>query len=140
MPCQNCVKRNLASSCTFVHAALVRDKAQIQKTIQAPKDVQTQVRRLEELVISLMNKTNKDVLPSPSQDHVTPDPSPTSSEQLADSIEEEDQAENAPSSELKDTALSLGRITIGENDRANYVGSAHWTAILDNVFQRSHKV
>lgn len=140
MPCQNCVKRSLASSCTYIHAALVRDKAQIQKTIQAPKDVQTQVRRLEELVISLMHKTNKGVLPSRGQDHVTPDPSPTSSEHLADSIEEKCQTNNAPRSQLKDTALSLGRITIGEDHRANYVGSAHWSAILDNVDSTSLQV
>ncbi|KUJ19439.1 uncharacterized protein LY89DRAFT_490483 [Mollisia scopiformis] len=133
MPCENCVKRNLASSCTYVHAALVRDKAQVQKTNQAPKDVQSQVRRLEELVISLMNKTNQGELPLGVPDHVTPDHSSSSSDQVADSIEDDEGGSNVPNRQMKNTALSFGRITIGEDDRANYVGSSHWTAILDNI-------
>ncbi|CZR61340.1 related to transcription activator protein acu-15 [Phialocephala subalpina] len=141
MPCENCVKRNLAASCTYVHASLLKDKdkPQVQKSSssQAPKDVQSQVRRLEELVISLMNKTNKNA-GNGNQDHVTrPDQSPSSSDGI-----EVDEGEGGVGGidgvdrgdrRLKDTALSFGRITIDEDERANYVGSAHWAAILDNI-------
>ncbi|KAF8847325.1 hypothetical protein BDZ45DRAFT_607644 [Acephala macrosclerotiorum] len=130
MPCENCVKRNLASSCTYVHASLLKDKdkAQVQKSSsgsgrgEGQKDVQSQVRRLEELVISLMNKTSKNG--SGGQDHVTPPDH---------SIEAEEQESEVRDRRLKDTALSFGRITIDEDERTNYVGSAHWAAILDNI-------
>lgn len=106
----------------------------MQKNSQVPKDVQSQVRRLEELVISLMNKTNKGALSVEHGDHVTPDHSPSSSEILVGSTEDEERDRSGVlSGQLKDTALSLGKITIGDGDRANYVGSSHWTAILDNV-------
>lgn len=66
-----------------------------------------------------------------------PDQSPGSSDRLADSIEVEDGDGGIDGevrdSRLKDTALSFGRITIDEDERTSYVGSAHWAAILDNV-------
>lgn len=125
------MKRNLSPSCTYVHAALAREKSQVQKNVQVPKDVQSQVRRLEELVISLMNKTNKNALFGEDRDQVTPDSS-GSSDMVVGSMEVEDEG-NEVGGNLKGTEVSLGKITIDEENRANYVGSAHWTAILDNV-------
>lgn len=127
------MKRNLASSCTYIHATLTREKPQVQKNGQASRDVQSQVRRLEELVVSLMEKTNRGMFSGGQGGQVTADGSPGESDGLG-SIEVEDaDAESEIGGRLKDTALSLGKITIGDGNRANYVGSSHWTAILDSV-------
>lgn len=40
--------------------------------------------------------------------------------------------DNSESTSLQDTAESFGRISMDE-EQQNYVGSAHWAAILDNV-------
>jgi hypothetical protein len=104
----------------------------VQKNVQVPKDVQSQVRRLEELVISLMNKTNNNTFSTENSDQVTPNSS-GSSDELVGTVEVEGE-ESGVGGNLTDTSVSLGKITIDEGNRANYVGSAHWTAILDNVY------
>jgi hypothetical protein len=40
--------------------------------------------------------------------------------------------DNSGGASLQDTAESFGRISMDE-EQPNYVGSAHWAAILDNV-------
>jgi len=130
MPCQNCVKRDLAGSCTYVHAGIRRDKATpIHKpsTNNGSKDVHSQISRLEELVISLMNKTNPNGL-LPSRDPQTSSASGTRPSLDGPRLDEPWTEVNA----LKETEESLGRINI-DDEQPNYVGSTHWAAILDNV-------
>jgi hypothetical protein len=134
----SCVKRNSASTCTYVHGQRERS-SQVQKSSNSPKDVQSQVRHLEELVISLMNKTAKNAaLSGKPQPPITPDASSVSNSSNATSPSQSpDQVANT----TVDTEESFGRISI-EDDQLNYVGSSHWTAILDNVstflHSRSH--
>jgi hypothetical protein len=134
----SCVKRNSASTCTYVHGQRERS-SQVQKSSSSPKDVQSQVRHLEELVISLMNKTAKNTaLSEKPQPPITPDASSVSNSSNATSPSHStDQVANT----TVDTEESFGRISI-EDDQLNYVGSSHWTTILDNVstflHSRSH--
>jgi hypothetical protein len=111
------VKRNSSSSCTYVHGQ--RDKSsQVQKSTSAPKDVQSQVRHLEELVISLMNKTAKSsTLSGKSQPLITPHGSSVSSSSNATSPGQS--SDQVPGSNL-DTVESFGRMGI-EDDQPNYV-------------------
>ncbi|RDL34405.1 uncharacterized protein BP5553_07533 [Venustampulla echinocandica] len=130
LPCQNCIKRDLSASCTYVHAGLRRDKSSpIQKSTSNSKDVQSQISHLEQLVVSLMNRSNTignssrtDGSPS-SLDENNP------SQQIHSSTLEDHWTEiNA----VKETAESIGLISI-QDDQPNYVGSSHWEAILDNI-------
>lgn len=130
LPCQNCVKRDLSVSCTYVHAGVRRDKATpIHKpsTNSCSGDVQSQISRLEELVISLMNKTNQNGL-------VTSIDAQASSEDgtrpSLDGQRVDDQWTEVNG--LRETEESFGRINI-DDEQPNYVGSTHWAAILDNV-------
>jgi hypothetical protein len=106
----------------YVHGQ--RDRSsQIQKPTKGPKDVQSQIRHLEELVISLMNKRAK------SSALITPDESSVSSSSHAASPS---RSLHQGTSSTLDTAESFGRMGI-EDDQPNYVDSTHWAAILDNV-------
>ena len=131
---RSCVKRNSASTCTYVHGQ--RDKSsQVQKSSSAPKDVQSQVRHLEELVISLMNKTAKNTtLSSKPKPPITPDASSVSNSSNATSPS---QSPDPATLNTVETGESFGNISI-EDDQLNYVGSSHWTAILDNVGSSPH--
>jgi hypothetical protein len=121
----SCVKRNSASTCTYVHGQRERS-SQVSKSSNAPKDVQSQVRHLEELVISLMNRTAKNsALSGKPQPPITPDESTISPSSNA-TTPSSDQVANV------DTEKSFGRISIDDN-QLNYVGQSHWAAILDNV-------
>ena len=129
LPCENCVKRNLSSSCTYVHAALREKSSSIQKSTNGQKDVQSQLQHLEELVVSLMNKSNRNGSSSTTGNlQATPQSSPD----LTAANELGQPTETLGRNILKDTATVLGRISI-EDDQPSYVGSAHWTAILDSV-------
>jgi hypothetical protein len=132
----SCVKRNSASTCTYVHGQ--REKSsQIQKSSSSPKDVQSQVRHLEELVISLMNRTAKNAtLSEKLQSPITPDESSVSNSSSPSQFPDQISNRNADPEEC------FGRISI-EDNQVNYVGQNHWTAILDNVsalpFSRSRR-
>jgi hypothetical protein len=125
------VKRNLSSSCTYVHAALREKSSSIQKSTNGQKDVQSQLQHLEELVVSLMNKSNRNGSSTMTSNvQATPQSSPD----LTAANELGQPTETLSRNILKDTATVLGRISI-EDDQPSYVGSAHWTAILDSVSQ-----
>jgi hypothetical protein len=125
------VKRNLSSSCTYVHAALREKSSSIQKPTNGQKDVQSQLQHLEELVVSLMNKSNRNGSSSTTSNlQATPQSSPD----LTAANELGQPTKTLGRNILKDTATVLGRISI-EDDQPSYVGSAHWTAILDSVSQ-----
>ena len=126
-PCDNCIKRDLAASCTFIHAAAVRAKpAQAQRSVNGhnQKDIHDRIRHLEGLVVSLMQQQ-----PPSTPHHVSlaanntatsppkaPYSSPTSNENTA----------------LDNASSSLGLITI-EDNQSKYIGGSHWAAILDSV-------
>tara|TARA_R110002060_G_scaffold52206_1_gene63143 strand:+ start:3643 stop:4008 length:366 start_codon:yes stop_codon:yes gene_type:complete len=99
----------------------------------ASRDVQNQIRHLEEMVITLMNQTgkNKSAQAVQRNDLVTPESSPEHGIPIAEDSEDGEQVTLSGMS-LGDTAESFGRISM-EDDQANYVGSDHWAAILDNV-------
>ncbi len=128
------MKRNLAPTCTYVHSVPREKHSQVSKPGIGSKDVQTQIRNLEEMVITLMNQTSKNK-PSSSTGSNVLSTSESSLEfsvsDLNDSSGSNDQAGLA-GSVLRDTAESFGRISIDDN-QLNYVGSTHWAAILDNV-------
>ncbi|PMD40601.1 hypothetical protein L207DRAFT_528925 [Hyaloscypha variabilis F] len=129
LPCENCVKRNAASTCTYVHGQRERS-SQVSKSNSAPKDVQSQVRHLEELVISLMDKTAKNAaLAAKTQPPITPDELSVSTSSNATSPS---QSSDPVIANTADTEEFFGRISI-EDNQLSYVGQSHWAAILDNI-------
>jgi hypothetical protein len=119
-PCQNCIKRDLASSCTFIHAGLKEKSVSgIHKPNTAPNDIHGRIRLLEELVVSFMHKT-AEKLPRDA----------TSDSQL--SKRTDTFTHDTLEDDLGRSSDSLGRISI-DDEHPNYVGAAHWTAILDSV-------
>jgi hypothetical protein len=62
LPCENCMKRELASSCTYVHQGVRNASSQVQKPGGGSKDVRERVQHLERLVIDLMDKITQQEL------------------------------------------------------------------------------
>ncbi|EPE28759.1 hypothetical protein GLAREA_09880 [Glarea lozoyensis ATCC 20868] len=130
-PCQNCIKRDLAATCTYVHAGLRGSKqSSVHKSTNlSQRDVQSQISRLEELVVSLMNKsraagsTNKPGAPQ------TQSSDDTSSPNFELTTTDDQWTEITG---VKNATESLGMINIKDN-QPSYVESSHWTAILDNI-------
>ncbi len=118
------MKRNQAPTCTYVHANLRDKTSQVQKsTSTSSKDVKSQIQHLEDLVLSLMNRTNGDApATTESQQQLTPQSSLEHGSRLLDASFQQGYGLN-----LTGAAESLGRISI-EDKQKNYVGGGHWTA------------
>ncbi|CAG8962355.1 hypothetical protein HYFRA_00014152 [Hymenoscyphus fraxineus] len=129
-PCQNCIKRDLSSSCTFIHAGIRREKAAaLQKSGNVGrKDVQSQISHLEQLVVSLMKKSGGVDQNRLGISHVPSSDDPRASD-FSSSTGEDQWTEITG---LSNTTESFGMINI-DDDQPNYVGSSHWAAILDNI-------
>ncbi|ESZ97779.1 hypothetical protein SBOR_1788 [Sclerotinia borealis F-4128] len=120
-PCNNCSKRDLSSSCTYIHNS--REKtSKAQKVKDKPKDVQERIQHLEELVVALMSQVkDKTLVPGPT---VPPDHQP--------SIFKGPKPSWPDDATVSESADSIGRISV-EDELQNYVGGAHWAAILENI-------
>lgn len=88
-----------------------------QRTRDKPKDVQERIQHLEELVVALMDEAKDNTATSR-----LAQPSPIKPPTLS-------WPDDATISESAD---SIGRISV-EDELQNYVGGAHWAAILENV-------
>ena len=136
LPCGNCTKRGVSSSCTFVHGNPGTKSTSVHKS-SSTRDVQSQIQHLEELVISMMNKANKDpalkrTKKSPGQ--LTPTSQQSSSYDRLSSSRTPERSLSAHEqleSDFHTSAETFGRISM--EDHTSYVGQSHWTAILDNV-------
>ena len=120
------MKRELASSCTYVHQGVRNASAQVQKPGGGCKDVRERVQHLERLVIDLMDKITQQelslVLNKPCEPGL----------RILDRSSNGIPLIGSERTSQKVTAEMLGRVSI-EDNRSNYVGGAHWAEILDHV-------
>ncbi|TGO38181.1 hypothetical protein BHYA_0080g00290 [Botrytis hyacinthi] len=120
-PCNNCSKRDLSSSCTYIHNSRAKI-SHTQRTREKPKDVQDRIQHLEELVMTLMNQAKDTTAPS----------KPTISPGFQSSTIKPRELSWPDDATISESADSIGRISV-EDEVQNYVGGAHWAAILENI-------
>ncbi|TGO19249.1 hypothetical protein BTUL_0005g00980 [Botrytis tulipae] len=120
-PCNNCSKRDLSSSCTYIHNSRAKT-SHTQRTREKPKDVQDRIQQLEELVVILMNQAKDTTTPS----------KPTISPGSRNSTIKPRELSWPDDATISESADSIGRISV-EDEVQNYVGGAHWAAILENI-------
>lgn len=120
----NCVKKNV--SCTFIHAGRgggIHENSTLSNIQKRPRsgenDVQDRVRKLEQMVISLMND------PSARSGSPAGHPKPA----MGNGLHLEPPTSNGPN----ESTHSFGRIST-EDYQPNYIGGTHWASILDNVW------
>ncbi|KAF7889055.1 hypothetical protein EAF00_009355 [Botryotinia globosa] len=120
-PCNHCSKRDLSSSCTYIHNSHA-NTSHAQRTREKPKDVQDRIQQLEELVVILMNQA-KDT-PAPSK--------PTTSPGSRSSTIKPRELLWPDDATISESADSIERISV-EDELQNYVSGAYWAAILENI-------
>ncbi|KAL5335278.1 hypothetical protein BJX70DRAFT_327486 [Aspergillus crustosus] len=132
-PCTNCVKRDEASSCTFVGRGPRGRSSQGQAS---PTHVQDRLQHLENLILSFAQRKKKDeprgqdvsssVLPPASDSLGTGQPllvTPVATSSEGTGTETE--AGDSP-------AGSMGKLVVKESG-TSYIESAHWKAILEEI-------
>lgn len=110
-----------------------RDKpSSVQKASSNSKDIQSQITHLEELVVSLMNKSNNVGTSSRTDSSAGMDENNSSPQLPQDCPWECPEDTWTEINSVKDTTESVGLISL-RDDNLGYVGGSHWEAILDNV-------
>ncbi|PQE18909.1 C6 transcription factor protein [Rutstroemia sp. NJR-2017a BVV2] len=128
-PCTNCMKRDISSSCTYLHTSPRQRPAHVQRDHGRAKDVQERIRHLEELVITLMNRDQPKNAPTQPPQHTPPPPLSSNTVLDADAICEP--REDDPISETIDR---MGRVSLDDkHEQQFYIGGGHWAAILENI-------
>ncbi|TAQ90961.1 hypothetical protein B7494_g733 [Chlorociboria aeruginascens] len=139
LPCENCVKRDFAASCSYVH----RQSPNIRKTGTGSgshdrnRDVQGRIQHLERLVISLMTQTNSHPNVDVPENAIQDQRIPQSDYRIPDIFLHRPPPYWTDAVTLREAVQTIGRLRIdGEEEGGkgqNYVGGSHWEAILDNI-------
>ncbi|EEQ34777.1 hypothetical protein McanCB56680_000134 [Microsporum canis] len=145
MPCENCVKRDDASACSYAQSTSRRRHQNNQSAMSTPDDMQNRIDRLESLVLSLMTNGAQSAGPTAAVATVSGDGS-------IDSLGPQSAGANTIDIDLKDEESDTEQVTKSfgimkvdnQSQKSYYVSEAHWSTILNDIsevkqFWASHK-
>jgi len=136
-PCENCVRRGDASSCSYA-APGTRKKNQSQGAT-SPDDMQNRIDRLEGLVLSLMTNGAQSAGPAAAAAaiHRSQSDSAASSSFPLDVDQGDDdmiKEEEDGDSDVEGVANSFGVLKVdAEKGKSLYFGDSHWHLVLSDV-------
>ncbi|TVY82476.1 Fusarisetin A cluster transcription factor fsa6 [Lachnellula suecica] len=136
-PCENCIRRGDAQSCSFSTPARKKNQSQ---GATSPDDMQNRIDRLEGLVLSLMTNGAQSAGPAAAAAAISRSQSdsagstsyPVELDNDEDNmIKEEDEGEN---SEVEGVTNSLGHLKVDADEgKMLYVGDSHWHLVLADI-------
>lgn len=140
-PCENCVKRGDAMSCSYAAPGSRKKNAGASPSNNNPGDMQNRIDRLEGLVLSLMTNGAQSAGPV-AADRTLSMSASTGSMEYSQDVETDGvdhsnglmrpDGEEAES-ETDQVAQSLGVLKVMDNNKSMYFGDAHWAAVLHDV-------
>ncbi|PLB50711.1 putative C6 transcription factor [Aspergillus steynii IBT 23096] len=133
-PCENCVKRGDASSCSYAQASTRKKNSPQQAAASSPDDMQNRIDRLESLVLSLMTNGSQSAGPAAAMAAISGNSSSISSAQPATDLDVDDDAHGGPEeSDTEQVTKSFGIMKVDNNNKSYYVSEAHWAAVLSDI-------
>ncbi|KAI9374394.1 fungal-specific transcription factor domain-containing protein [Aspergillus egyptiacus] len=132
-PCENCVKRGDARSCTYVQTNARKKNSASQAASNSPDDMQNRIDRLESLVLSLMTNGSQSQGPAAAMAAISGAGSSTGSGQHIPDLDVYD--EEAPiqeESETEQVTKSFGIMKV-DNNKSYYISDAHWASVLSEI-------
>ncbi|KAJ5899938.1 hypothetical protein N7495_004682 [Penicillium taxi] len=133
-PCENCVKRGDASSCSYSQASTRKKNNHQQNSLATPDDMQNRIDRLEGLVLSLMTNDSQSGGPAAIRAAISGQSSSAStgpSNQIDPDIDE-DGAVMGDESETEQVTKSFGVMKV-DNNKSYYISEAHWASVLKDI-------
>lgn len=137
-PCENCVKRGDAISCSYAAVGVRKKQAPLPPPNNSANGMQSRIDRLEGLVLSLMTNGSQ----SPGATAATRALSMSTSTGSMDypqdvDIEAQENGTNKGGgeeveSETDQVSQSLGMMKV-DNNKSMYFGEAHWATIMNDV-------
>lgn len=134
-PCENCVKRGDASSCSYAQPGSRKKNSLAQSTSSSPDDMQNRIDRLESLVLSLMTNGSQSAGPAAAVAAISGNDS-IGSAQTSQDLELEDEVDGLEESDTEAVTKSFGVMKM-DNNKSMYISEAHWASVLNDVSLRS---
>ncbi|EEA18666.1 hypothetical protein EYB25_008774 [Talaromyces marneffei] len=142
-PCENCIKRGDASSCTYAQPGS-RKKSSPQSSSTSPDDMQNRIDRLENLVLSLMTNGSQAAGPAAAVAALSRHNSVESGQNYQDLELDDDVDGHNEESDTEAVTKSFGIMKV-DNNKSMYISEAHWASVLNDIaevrqfFQNSRK-
>ncbi|EAW15208.1 putative C6 transcription factor [Aspergillus clavatus NRRL 1] len=132
-PCENCVKRGDASSCTYAQASTRKKNPVHSSASSSPDDMQNRIDRLEGLVLSLMTNGSQSAGPAAALAAISGTSSSSGSVRLGIDIELDDETLNGPEeSDTEQVTKSFGVMKV-DNNKSYYISDGHWASVLNEI-------
>ncbi|KAL4925468.1 Zn(II)2Cys6 transcription factor [Aspergillus undulatus] len=132
-PCENCVKRGDAHSCTYAQTNSRKKNAANQAASTSPDDMQNRIDRLEGLVLSLMTNGSQSEGPAAAMAAISGTSSSIGSAQhVHDDVEIDDEPAIQEESETEQVTKSFGIMKV-DNNKSYYISDAHWASVLSEI-------
>ena len=140
-PCDNCIKRGDTSSCSYANSVSRRKTQTRASPLNTPDDMQHRIDRLEGLVLSLMTNGSEAAGPMAADRTLSMSMGSSSNPQEYTPQSQDDQfsadQDDEVESESDRVSSRLGVLHIN-NNKAMYIGDAHWASILNDVSNRTN--
>ncbi|EED13411.1 C6 transcription factor, putative [Talaromyces stipitatus ATCC 10500] len=143
-PCENCVKRGDAASCTYAQPGSRKKSSANQSSSTSPDDMQNRIDRLENLVLSLMTNGSQAAGPAAAAAALSGHDSVGSGQNYQDVEIDEDVDGQNEESDTEAVTKSFGIMKV-DNNKSMYISEAHWASVLNDIaevrqfFQNSKK-
>ncbi|KAJ5936235.1 hypothetical protein N7454_005533 [Penicillium verhagenii] len=131
-PCENCVKRGDAHSCSYAQVSARKKNIQQQTAPTSPDDMQNRIDRLEGLVLSLMTNGAQSAGPTAAMATISGDSSAGSAGLSHELDLDEDLPEGAEESDTEQVTKSFGVMKM-DNNKSYYISDAHWASVLNDI-------
>ncbi|KAJ6129593.1 hypothetical protein N7512_002373 [Penicillium capsulatum] len=130
-PCENCVKRGDAASCSYAQANSRRKNPAQQPAPTTPDDMQNRIDRLEGLVLSLMTNGNQAGGPAAALAAISGESS-TGSTGLSNELDLDEDNAGPEESDTEQVTRSFGVMKM-DNNKSYYISEAHWGSVLNDI-------
>lgn len=137
-PCENCVKRGDAISCSYAAVGVRKKQVPLPPSNNSANGMQSRIDRLEGLVLSLMTNGSQSAGATAATRALSMSTSTGSMEYPQDiDIEAQENGTNKGGgeeieSETDQVSQSLGMMKV-DNNKSMYFGEAHWATIMNDV-------
>lgn len=137
-PCENCVKRGDAISCSYAALGVRKKQAPLPPPNNSANGMQSRIDRLEGLVLSLMTNGSQSAGATAATRAISMSASSGSMEYPQDvDVEAQENGTNKGGgeeveSETDQVSQSLGMMKV-DNNKSMYFGEAHWATIMNDV-------
>ncbi|PWY71078.1 hypothetical protein BO94DRAFT_263166 [Aspergillus sclerotioniger CBS 115572] len=132
-PCENCVKRGDATSCSYAQANVRKKNTPQQSASSSPDDMQNRIDRLESLVLSLMTNGSQAAGPAAALAAISGNSSSAGSVPHTGDLDLEDESPNGPEeSDTEQVTKSFGIMKV-DNNKSWYFSEAHWATVMNDI-------